>query len=264
MASNCAPIDCATPRSAGIRLLDHADRTIDARPSAPTTLTSSVYERLRRDILIGRLQPDEKLRIDALRAAYEVGASPLREALNRLSAEGLVIQEDQRGFRVAPVSLDDLRELTRTRCWLNEIALRESITRGDRAWEERVVLTHHRLARTPVYSDASSKLDSEWERRHRAFHAALISGCGSRWLTTFCESLFDQADRYRFLSVYAHEHRDFVGEHRAIAEAALARDTDLAVRLLVHHISKTAELVASLDELPKAEAMLTALGPISK
>ena len=227
--------------------MDTADRTMDSRPSTPTTLTSAVYERLRRDVLVGRLRPGEKLRIEALRATYEVGASPLREALNRLSAEGLVVQEDQRGFRVSPVSLDDLKELTRTRCWLNEIALRESIARGDTAWEERVVLTHHRLARTPVYSDASSKLDSEWERRHREFHAALISACGSRWLTAFCESLFDQADRYRYLSVYAHEHRDFVGEHRAIMEATLARNAESAVRLLIDHISKTAELVSSLE-----------------
>jgi DNA-binding GntR family transcriptional regulator len=227
--------------------LDNADRTVDSRPSTATTLTSAVYERLRRDVLVGRLRPGEKLRIEALRATYEVGASPLREALNRLSAEGLVVQEDQRGFRVSPVSLDDLKELTRTRCWLNEIALRESIARGDTAWEERVVLTHHRLARTPVYSDASSKLDSEWERRHREFHAALISACGSRWLTAFCESLFDQADRYRYLSVYAHEHRDFVGEHRAIMEAALAHNAESAVRLLIEHISKTAELVRSLE-----------------
>jgi GntR family transcriptional regulator, carbon starvation induced regulator len=227
--------------------LENADRLMDTRPSAPTTLTSAVYERLRRDILVGRLAPGEKLRIDALRAAYEVGASPLREALNRLSAEGLVTQEDQRGFRVSPVSIEDLKELTRTRCWLNEVALRESITQGGTAWEERVVLTHHRLARTPVSNDPALKLDSDWERRHREFHAALLSACGSRWLTAFCESLFDQADRYRCLSRYAHEHRDFVGEHRAIMEATLARDTELAVRLLKHHVSKTAELVASLQ-----------------
>lgn len=230
--------------------MDNAVRSIEARSTAPTTLASAVYERLRRDILVGRLAPGEKLRIDALRTAYDVGASPLREALNRLSAEGLVVQEDQRGFRVPPVSLEDLKELTRTRCWLNEVALRESIARGDTAWEERVVLTHHHLARTPVYAGETAKLDSEWERRHRAFHAALISACGSRWITAYCESLFDQADRYRYLSVYAHEHRDFVGEHRAIMEAALARNTELAIRLLVQHVSKTAELVASLQPLP--------------
>ena len=106
--------------------MDQTVRSAEARPPSSTTLASAAYERLRRDIRIGRLAPGEKLRIDALRAIYEIGASPLREALNRLSAEGLVVQEDQRGFRVPPVSIEDLLELTRTRCWLNEIALRES------------------------------------------------------------------------------------------------------------------------------------------
>jgi DNA-binding GntR family transcriptional regulator len=234
--------------------LDQTNRPAEARQSSSTTLASAAYERLRRDIRIGRLAPGEKLRIDALRTIYEIGASPLREALNRLSAEGLVVQEDQRGFRVPPLSIEELQELTRTRCWLNEIALRESIARGDTAWEERIVLAHHRLARTPVYSDSVTKVDPEWEKRHREFHAAILSACGSRWLQAYCESLFDQADRYRYLSVQALEHRDFVGEHRAIMEATLARNAELAIRLLNQHVSKTAELVASLKSLPAPSA----------
>ena len=97
-------------------------------PDAPTlTLTSSVYERLRRDVLKAHLAPGEPLRIEALCARYDVGASPLREALNRLSAEGIVLREEKRGFRVPPVSLKDLRELTETRCWINELGLRPRV-----------------------------------------------------------------------------------------------------------------------------------------
>src|SRR3990172_5019394 len=93
----------------------------DAASSAARhgTLASSVYERLRQDVLTGELLPGHKLRIDALRLRYGVGASPVREALNRLVSEGLVTLEDQKGFRVAPVSLDELRELTHTRCLIN-------------------------------------------------------------------------------------------------------------------------------------------------
>jgi DNA-binding GntR family transcriptional regulator len=231
----------------------HSDqRSIATRERSATTLTSAVHERLRRAIVEGEFAPGQKLRIEVLRTLYGVGASPLREALNRLSAEGLVIQEDQRGFRVPPVSPADLEELTRTRCLLNEIALRESIARGGIDWEERIVLAHHRLARMNPYSGNSAKLDPEWDKRHREFHAALISSCGSRWLSAYCESLFDQADRYRYLSVRALEHRDFVGEHRSIMEATLARDTDLAVRLLNEHVRHTAHLVMSLN-LPAGE-----------
>ena len=95
------------------------------------TLASSVYDRLRGDILSGSLPPGEKLRTEALRARYEVGNSPIREALNRLSADGLVTREDQKGFRVAAASRADLEELVKTRCWLEQIALRESIANGD-------------------------------------------------------------------------------------------------------------------------------------
>src|SRR6201987_2510605 len=118
--------------------------------SAAVTRTRAIYERLRRDIIRGTLPPGEKLRIEVLRTRYNVGGTPLREALNRLSTEGLVTQSDQRGFRVTPVSADDLLELTRTRCLINEVALRESITRGGRDWEEGVLLALHRLWRIAV------------------------------------------------------------------------------------------------------------------
>src|SRR5258708_34432797 len=103
-------------------------------PPAATTRTRAIYEQLRREIIQGTLLPGEKLRIEALRARYNVGGTPLREAMNRLSTEGLVIQSDQRGFRVTPVSADALRELTRTRCWINQVALRHSPAPGGRAW----------------------------------------------------------------------------------------------------------------------------------
>jgi GntR family transcriptional regulator, carbon starvation induced regulator len=116
----------------------------DDQESRGGTRTTIVYEQLRREIVSGRLLPGEKLRVEVLRERYGVGGSPLREAMNRLTAEGLVSQLDQKGFRVSPVSTDELLELTRTRCWLNEITLRESITRGDAAWEEQVLLAFHR------------------------------------------------------------------------------------------------------------------------
>ena len=118
-------------------------------PAPAITRTSAIYERLRRDIIQGTLLPGEKLRIEVLRAKYDVGGTPLREAMNRLSTEGLVTQSEQRGFRVTPVSADELLELTRTRCWINEVALRELIARGGRDWEEQVLLALHRLSRVP-------------------------------------------------------------------------------------------------------------------
>src|ERR1700732_630831 len=128
-------------------------KDLEAGASPAITRTRAIYERLRRDIIQGTLLPGEKLRIEVLRTRYDVGGTPLREAMNRLSTEGLVTQSEQRGFRVTPVSADDLLELTRTRCLINEVALRESIARGGREWEESVLLAFHRSSRIAVVVD---------------------------------------------------------------------------------------------------------------
>jgi len=209
-------------------------------PAPAITRTSAIYERLRREIIQGTLLPGEKLRIEVLRTRYDVGGTPLREAMNRLSTEGLVTQSDQRGFRVTPVSADELLELTRTRCWINEVALRESIARGDRNWEEHVLLSLHRLSRIPIVVD-NSRMNPDWSELHRVFHAALLAACGSRWLMDFNDLLFDCAERYRNLLAVIGAVRDVHSEHRAIAEAAIERKTALAIGLLNDHDEKTSQ-----------------------
>lgn len=212
----------------------------------PTTLASAVYERLRRDIVSAVLLPGERLGMDALRSRYEVGGSPLREALNRLVSEGLVTQEDQKGFRVAPVSVQELRELTHTRQLINEIALRESMRNGDAAWEEGVVVAYHRLARVPGEQGKTP----ESERLHREFHRALIVGCGSRLILQMTQQLFDQAKRYQMLSISrGAPPRDGNKEHRLIMEAVLARDIERAVKLANDHIGLTEKIVLDLNTL---------------
>src|SRR5215211_2947747 len=113
------------------------------------TTATTVYDRIKDDILSGSLAPSLKLRIEFVCERYGTGASPVREALNRLSQDGLAERRDQRGFYVAPVSLEQLAELVKTRCWLEAIALRESIVHRTAEWEERLVLAFHRLSRTP-------------------------------------------------------------------------------------------------------------------
>lgn len=214
------------------------------------TLTTDVYERLRHEIMTGRLLPDEKLRIEALSQRYGVGSSPLREALNRLVAEGLVTQREQRGFNVSPVSRDELLELTRTRCWVNEIVLRESITHGDQRWEESVVLAFHRLSRTPIRITGNPTYSNpQWVQLHRAFHASLNAACPSRYLVEFSNMLHDCADRYRSLNAVANTgRRDVLGEHRAIFEAVIERKTDTAIELMNQHlITTTRNLLANAE-----------------
>jgi GntR family transcriptional regulator, carbon starvation induced regulator len=218
------------------------------RAQSAATLASVVYEQLRADLLRGTLAPGEKLRMESLRERYGVGASPVREALNRLAAEGLVVQIDQRGFRVAPVSIEDLRELTKARLWVTGMALRESIAHGDAAWEERIVLAFHRMMRAVGRSpDSSAAIGPAAEKLHAAFHAALIDACGSRWIADFAAMLFDCARRYQHLSTqWKRRPRDIEAEHRAIMDAVLARDAELAVKLHDAHIARTVEIVADM------------------
>jgi GntR family carbon starvation induced transcriptional regulator len=219
----------------------------DLTDPPPQTATSVLFAQLRRDIVQCRLLPGEKLRIEVLRDRYGVGSSPIREALNRLSSEGLVVLQDQKGFRVAEVSLEDLHELTRTRCLINEITLREAIMNGDDPWEEGIVLAYHRLERAVKRQEESGRVDDEeWDERHRIFHNSLISTCGSKWLRNFSMTLFDYAARYRRLSQTAVP-RNRTEEHRVIMEAVINRDIPNAVRLLNEHALLTTKIVSEIN-----------------
>ena len=217
---------------------------------SPSTLATAVYERLRRDILGGVLRPGQKLQVEFVRDRYRVGNSPVREALSRLSSDGLVERREQRGFYVAPISADDLRELINTRCWVEAIALRESIAAWTPEWEEDLVLALHRLSRVPRSLNSESfATNPEWERLHRAFHIALIRNCGSRWLLAFCEGMIDQAYRHRQLAVAKiYPERNEAEEHRAIVQAAIEGDADAAVRELEAHYQRTAKIILECME----------------
>ena len=216
-----------------------------ATVNGAATRATSLYDQLRADLLGAELEPGSKLAIEALAERYAAGATPLREALNRLVSDGLVERREQRGFVVAGISAQDLAEITQTRCWLETIALRESMAAHSTAWEESLVLAHHRLARTPrSLSDSRFEDNPEWEPLHRAFHRALISGCGSRWLLSFCEQLADQHHRYRRLSApRAFAKRGVKTEHQQLLEAALAGRADEAVALLCQHFERTARII---------------------
>ncbi|MEI8276871.1 MAG: GntR family transcriptional regulator [Hyphomicrobiales bacterium] len=213
--------------------------TAEVITGAAPTLAQSICERIRADILSGRRKPGTKLRLDDLKGEFEVSWSPIREALSRLAAEGLIITEGQRGNRVAPVSRAELEDIIRLRTTLEPMALRASIENGDDAWETEVLTAHHRLSK---FEDRRWEPDEveQWERWHHAFHGALTSACNSPILLQFCAQLHELNDRYRrlFLSTYQPD-RDVAGEHRAIADATLTHNADKACQLLEKHIQRT-------------------------
>ena len=202
------------------------------------TLATVAYQRLRREIIVGEYPFGSKLKIKSLCDRYQVGLSPMREALNRASTDGLVTVSDLKGFYVTPISESDLDDILHSRILMNTAALRESIAHGGDAWEEQLVVGYHRLSRIPF---APMNVDPVWETAHRAFHAALLSGCNAPRLLSFCEQLFEAAQRYRCVARQLAPRSNYVAGHKEILEATLARRADLAVALLTEHFTETAD-----------------------
>jgi DNA-binding GntR family transcriptional regulator len=215
----------------------------DSATTAAKSLTSVAFERLRFDILAGELLPAERLRIQALSERYQVGATAIREALSRLVTEGLVALEDQRGFNVAPVSRAELLDLTQTRVRVEQMALRLALEHGDVEWESRLLSAFHRLSRTPP--PTSPERDALWSAAHRRFHEALIDACASPWMVHLCRLLYDKSERYRNLAKHEtrDKGRDVDTEHRALMDAAMARDAERACRLLGEHFVETTQII---------------------
>lgn len=215
------------------------------------SLVEAAYGALRRDIINGVLAPGSKLRVEALKETYNIGASTLREALTRLVGEALVTSEEQRGFWVAPISLADFADLTRTRGLIEVEALRLSIENGDDNWEASLVAAYHRLSKVDGQIGGDLALSDLFEERNREFHRALIAACPSRWLLQLQSILFQQSERYRRLAVVKRpQDRDVHAEHSAIVEAALARDVELACRLESEHINRTLDVLNESMALP--------------
>ena len=220
------------------------------------TLASQAHDLLRRDILSGTLAPGQRLRTKDLQARYGLGLSPLRESLQRLSAEGIVVNDAQRGFAVAPVSVAELRDLTVARTALESTMLPMAMQLGSADWEGDIVAAFHRLSRTPLPNDPAAMADASlWELRHRSFHHALVAGCGSPWLLRLHSQLVDQSERYRKIRILHHlesqaQVRDVNAEHQAVMEAVLRRDAAQAVALMTQHLVATSDATARLMAPP--------------
>ncbi len=210
-------------------------------PAHATSLTSRAYQRIRDEIISGALEPGRKLKIDDLRQDYGTGTSPIREALSLLTSDRLVERIDQRGFRVAHIGVAAYEELLKTRCWLDERALRESIRHGGKEWEEALVLAEFHLSRTARSLEPERFVaNAEWEALHKRFHMALLAACGSAILLQFCEQLYDQNIRYRNIAgATAYPKRDIAQEHKEIVRAALDRQEDNAAEQLISHYRAT-------------------------
>ena len=209
------------------------------------TIASQLVERLREAIVSGQLEAGTKINLDRAREIFAVSLSPLREALARLIPDGLVTFEDNRGYRVAPVSVSDLREITQLREEFETLALRQAVAAAPPEWEREVMRSLHKL-NTAERNPADPATLERWEALHRDFHLTLLAGCNLPLLLGFCRTLLNLNDRYRrsFL-VRTSGDRNVGLEHSEIAQGAVARDADYACARLREHIHRTGSNLAT-------------------
>jgi DNA-binding GntR family transcriptional regulator len=201
------------------------------------TVGESAYQKIRADIVFGRLPPGKKLKLDQLKANYGASVSTLREILNRLHSERLVVAEGQKGFGVAPVSIANLREIAALRQLLECRALEQSFRAGDMEWEGRIVAAHHRLARMEERMAQGDRTHTEeWKRYDWQFHQALISACGSKMLIDNHAAVFDKYLRYQMIAL-SYRGEIAAGEHASLLECAMQRDSARACEVLTRHVA---------------------------
>ncbi len=204
------------------------------------TLIERTYNQLRLDIVEGRLQPDEKLRVEHLKNRYEVGAGTLREAMSRLISDSLIMAEGQRGFRVSPMAIEDLEDITRTRIQLEIEAIRQSIQRGDTAWRTKLTEVHDELDALGNPGDTVDR--KQWEHLNARFHAVLIESHASAWTLRFLDMLSRHGERYRRLAISLKlPGRDVQAEHRDIYQSAISGNDVRAALALEAHIRATTD-----------------------
>lgn len=216
------------------------------------TRAEAAFAALRADILAGRLLPGQRLQFGDLTGLYGTSVGVLREALSRLAEQGLVLAEPQQGFRVVPVSPEDLRDLTAARVEIETVALQRSLEHGDLAWESRLIAAHHVLDGTPQLVEGDPlRVNEEWAIAHARFHDVLLEACPIRRLREIARSLRDSAELYRRWSRHlgSEGSRDIPGEHRALLDAAIAHDAARATSLLAEHIQYTTKAVLAAGVL---------------
>ncbi|WP_207916096.1 GntR family transcriptional regulator [Aquabacter spiritensis] len=257
LEGTCIAVDKSALCNIDIKLMEASvlvsDRGVEEvlRPGeeAPRSVTSAVFVRLRSEVLTGDLKAGQPLRAAAIAERLRVSLTAVREALVRLLSDNFVTSVDQKGFRVSPVSLDDLIDVTETRIQIEGEALRRSMERGGAEWRERIAASHQRLSSIPQrQQDAPDRTNEAWSEAHERFHLTLLDACGSPWLLRFRSTLFVHSERYRRLSVKGREAaaRDVAAEHDLIVQAVMAGDVNAATNALAAHYRRTVEIARAV------------------
>ncbi len=203
-----------------------------ARSRDDTSITGRAYELLRADLINCRLKPGSRLNIASLQDKLALSQAAVREALSRLTAEGLVEIERHRGFKVSNVSIDGFRELADAVLAVELPCIRSSIANGDTEWELGLVSAFHRASRTLELVVAGKEDIDAYYNERRAFFEALLAACDNSWLLWSWRLLYTQNTRYRHMYMpIAKFELELTPYHAAFLQAVLARDVETALAI---------------------------------
>lgn len=214
--------------------------------------SEQAYDFLRKSIIDGTIPPNMPLRIQSLGLETGFGSTPVREALCRLEAERFVVSEMNRGFRSAPISMQDMADLENSRLVIESALLTESIRTGDDQWEAAIVAAHYRLAKLDLPIEAVDEAaKNHWSAVHQGFHDALLAAAKSKWLRSFHTQISEQLDRFYHFTMDGPLRKKFehdpamkallrqvlgIEHHTKLMQATLNRDEALAISLHAEHI----------------------------
>jgi DNA-binding GntR family transcriptional regulator len=202
------------------------------------TKVDYAYAEVRERIMSGALPHGATVNQEALAAELDVSTTPLREAMRRLSAEGLVVLGAHRDARVAPLTATEARSLFEIRQQLDPLAVRLAAERRDEA--DTAHIREAAAFLEPL--DAGSGLAAL--QVHRAFHAALYRASHNELLIGLLDGLWDKADRYRRAALETREDSPddrarVRAEHRAVMAAVLDGDPDAAEQHMRSHVASS-------------------------
>jgi DNA-binding GntR family transcriptional regulator len=222
---------------------------MSVRPRPTYTKNAYAYEELRSRILSGELVQGQSISQEQLAAELGVSTTPLREALRRLDAEGLVTLESHRDARVSSLNAAEARSLFEVRERLDPLAAMLAATRRTEA-----DMTAIRTALQDLEPLSSATSDVQALLVHREFHRAVYTASHNELLMSLLEGLWDKADRYRLVGLQSKSDSDTDAErvrreHIEIAEAVIARDEKTAERVMRKHVggSLGRRAIAALD-----------------
>ena len=215
-----------------------ADKTPVRSLASRQVLADQAYSELMGALVAGEIEADQPLNIDGLAREMEISPTPIREALARLEATGLVRRTALKGYRVAPLfSIDEVSELMEARQLLEPENAFLACTNSTDALVAELHSTIEQLQESLVESGAGA-IKPYWQADER-FHRLIAEGAGNRFLLSAYTALGGHVQRFRlFGGLGVSDAEPAIREHTTIFEAFTTGDPDAARAQMSEHIAR--------------------------